>query len=226
MLEKYLHFESEFYSAAKALIYALEIKDPYTSGHSYRVYKIAKELGTMFELSSVDQFALEGGALLHDIGKIGIRDDVLFKPASLSADEFKVMKSHVVLGANIVSQVDCLKPCLEPVLFHHERIDGKGYPHGIAGTEIPLIAKICTVADSYDAMTTNRVYMPARSPEDGLEEVLRHAGTQFEPVVVEAFAEWWHKKYRDNDSIIQAQLGTEYPAIQEHEESKTKFLGR
>lgn len=204
MLEDYLNFESEFYSAAKALIYALEIKDPYTSGHSYRVYKIAKELGQMFELTELEQFSLEGGSLLHDIGKIGIRDDVLFKPASLTADEYKTMKTHVVLGANIVSQVDALKPCLEPVLFHHERIDGRGYPHGIEGDEIPFIAKIASVADSYDAMTTNRVYMPARSAEDGLEEVIRCSGTQFEPVVVEAFAEWWHKKYKANDDIIQS----------------------
>ena len=205
MLEKYLHKESEFYNTAKALVYALEIKDPYTSGHSYRVYKIAKELGALFDLSEADLFALEGGALLHDIGKIGIKDDVLFKPASLTFDEFKIMKTHVILGANIVSRVDNLKACLEPVLFHHERIDGKGYPHGMDGKDIPFIAKITTVADSYDAMTTNRVYMPARTPEDGLEEVIRNSGTQFDPEVVEAFTEWWHIKDKEKDPIIRPQ---------------------
>lgn len=194
--------ESKFYETAKALVYALEAKDPYTSGHSYRVYKIAKEIGTMFELSEFDQFCLEGGALLHDVGKIGIKDDVLFKPASLSFDEFEIMKSHVLVGANIVSKVDSLKSCLEPVLFHHERIDGKGYPHGLMGDEIPFIAKITTIADSYDAMTTNRVYMPARAAEDALEEVVKCSGTQFEPVIVEAFVEWWHKKYRQNNAIL------------------------
>lgn len=193
----------EFYNIAKALIYALEIKDPYTSGHSYRVFKIAKELGLMFNLSEDDQFNLEGGSLLHDIGKIGIKDDVLFKPSSLSFEEYTIMKTHVILGANIVSQIPNLKRCLEPILFHHERIDGKGYPHGMTDNEIPFIAKITSVADAYDAMTTNRVYMPARSPEEGLEEVIRFSGTQFEPVVVEAFVEWWHKKFKEKDPIIE-----------------------
>ena len=156
----------------------------------------------MFDLTDDDQFNLEGGALLHDIGKIGIKDDVLFKPSSLSVEEFTIMKTHVILGANIVSQVPNLKRCLEPILFHHERIDGKGYPHGLSANEIPFIAKITTVADAYDAMTTNRVYMPARSPEEGLEEVIRFSGTQFEPEVVEAFVDWWHKKYRERDPII------------------------
>lgn len=206
MFDEFLNIESEFYNIAKALIYALEIKDPYTSGHSYRVFKIAKELGLLFELDKLEQFSLEGGSLLHDIGKIGIRDDVLFKPGSLSNEEFSTMKSHVVLGANIISQVDTLKQCLEPVLFHHERIDGKGYPHGLSGDEIPFIAKITCVADSYDAMTTNRVYMPARSAEEGLEEVIRCSGTQFDPAVVEVFAEWWHKKNKANDPILESSV--------------------
>lgn len=198
--------QEEFYNIAKALIYALEIKDPYTSGHSYRVFKISKELGKMFDLPENEQFNLEGGALLHDIGKIGIKDDVLFKPSSLTFDEYSIMKTHVILGANIVSQVPDLKRCLEPILFHHERIDGKGYPHGISGKEIPMIAKITSVADAYDAMTTNRVYMPARSPEAGLEEVIRFSGTQFEPEVVEAFVEWWQKKYQAKDPIINSDI--------------------
>jgi HD-GYP domain-containing protein (c-di-GMP phosphodiesterase class II) len=160
----------------------------------------------MFDLPENEQFNLEGGALLHDIGKIGIKDDVLFKPSSLTFDEYSIMKTHVILGANIVSQVPDLKRCLEPILFHHERIDGKGYPHGISGKEIPMIAKITSVADAYDAMTTNRVYMPARSPEAGLEEVIRFSGTQFEPEVVEAFVEWWHKKYQAKDPIINSDI--------------------
>lgn len=195
--------EKIFYETAKALIYALEIKDPYTCGHSYRVYKIAKELGHGFNLREDQRISLEGGALLHDIGKIGIKDDVLFKPSSLNSQEFSIMKTHVIMGANIISQVDSLKHALEPILFHHERIDGTGYPHGISGDEIPLIAKITSVADAYDAMTTNRVYMPARTPEDGLEEVIKFSGSQFGPEVVEVFVDWWHRKYRSNDSIIE-----------------------
>lgn len=192
----------EFYNIAKALIYSLETKDPYTSGHSYRVYKMSKDLGGMFKLTDEDRFNLEGGSLLHDIGKIGIKDDVLFKPSSLTFEEFTIMKTHVILGANIISQVPTLKRCLEPILFHHERMDGKGYPHGLDGADIPFIAKITTVADAYDAMTTNRVYMPARSPEEGLEEIIRFSGTQFDPEVVEAFVAWWHQKHKEKDPII------------------------
>ncbi len=156
----------------------------------------------MFKLTDEDRFNLEGGSLLHDIGKIGIKDDVLFKPSSLTFEEFTIMKTHVILGANIISQVPTLKRCLEPILFHHERMDGKGYPHGLDGADIPFIAKITTVADAYDAMTTNRVYMPARSPEEGLEEIIRFSGTQFDPEVVEAFVAWWHQKYKEKDPII------------------------
>ena len=196
------NMSEEFYNIAKALIYSLETKDPYTSGHSYRVYKMSKDLGGMFKLTDEDRFNLEGGSLLHDIGKIGIKDDVLFKPSSLTFEEFTIMKTHVILGANIISQVPTLKRCLEPILFHHERMDGKGYPHGLDGADIPFIAKITTVADAYDAMTTNRVYMPARSPEEGLEEIIRFSGTQFDPEVVEAFVAWWHQKHKEKDPII------------------------
>lgn len=200
--EFYKYLESSFHNAAKALIYSLEAKDPYTSGHSYRVYKIAKELGERLGLNEVDQFNLEGGALLHDIGKVGIKDDILFKPGALTKQEFELMKGHVMLGANIVSKVEVLHSCLEPILYHHERIDGKGYPHGMMGDEIPFISKITTVADCYDAMTTNRVYRAARTPEDGLEEIIRCSGTQFEPVVVEAFTDWWHEHYKKHDPIV------------------------
>ena len=193
---------SNYYEVAKSLIHALELKDPYTSGHSYRVYKMAKDLGKLFSLSEQLQVSLEGGALLHDIGKIGIRDAILLKPASLSMDEFRIMKTHVVLGADIISQSDSLKHCLEPVLFHHERMDGKGYPHGLAGEDIPLIAKITCVVDSYDAMTTNRIYTPAKSPEEAMAELKRCAGTQFDNEVIEAFTEWWQNKFIVNDQII------------------------
>jgi HD-GYP domain-containing protein (c-di-GMP phosphodiesterase class II) len=193
---------TSYYEVAKSLIHALELKDPYTSGHSYRVYKMAKDLGKLFSLPEQLQVSLEGGALLHDIGKIGIRDAILLKPASLTMDEFRIMKTHVVLGADIISQSDSLKHCLEPILFHHERIDGKGYPHGLAGEDIPLIAKITCVVDSYDAMTTNRIYTPAKSPEEAMAELKRCAGTQFDNEVVEAFTEWWQSKFVINDQII------------------------
>ena len=192
-----------YYEVAKALIHALELKDPYTSGHSFRVYKIAKEIGKIYELDEESQISIEGGALLHDIGKVGIRDSILLKPASLTFEEFRIMKTHVVLGADIVSQCDSLKHCLEPVLFHHERIDGKGYPHGLKGDEIPLIAKITCVVDSYDAMTTNRVYTPARTPSEALKELQRCTGSQFDHEVIEAFTQWWQEKNSASEKIIE-----------------------
>ncbi|MCH2227142.1 MAG: HD domain-containing protein [Candidatus Caenarcaniphilales bacterium] len=192
-----------YYEVAKALIHALELKDPYTSGHSFRVYKMAKEIGKIYELDEESQISIEGGALLHDIGKVGIRDSILLKPASLTFEEFRIMKTHVVLGADIVSQCDSLKHCLEPVLFHHERIDGKGYPHGLKGDEIPLIAKITCVVDSYDAMTTNRVYTPARTPSEALKELQRCTGSQFDHEVIEAFTQWWQEKNSASEKIIE-----------------------
>lgn len=196
------NINNSYFEVTKSLIHALELKDPYTSGHSYRVYKMAKDLGRLFSLSEQLQVSLEGGALLHDIGKIGIRDSILLKPAALSSEEFRIMKTHVVLGADIISQSDSLKHCLEPVLFHHERIDGKGYPHGLSGDDIPLIAKITCVVDSYDAMTTNRIYTSARTPEEALIELKRCAGTQFDYEVVEAFSDWWQAKFILQDQII------------------------
>ena len=192
-----------YYEVAKALIHALELKDPYTSGHSFRVYKMAKEIGKIYELDEESQISIEGGALLHDIGKVGIRDSILLKPASLTFEEFRIMKTHVVLGADIVSQCDSLKHCLEPVLFHHERIDGKGYPHVLKGDEIPLIAKITCVVDSYDAMTTNRVYTPARTPSEALKELQRCTGSQFDHEVIEAFTQWWQEKNSASEKIIE-----------------------
>ena len=192
-----------YYEVAKAIIHALELKDPYTSGHSFRVYKMAKEIGKIYELDEESQISIEGGALLHDIGKVGIRDSILLKPASLTFEEFRIMKTHVVLGADIVSQCDSLKHCLEPVLFHHERIDGKGYPHGLKGDEIPLIAKITCVVDSYDAMTTNRVYTPARTPSEALKELQRCTGSQFDHEVIEAFTQWWQEKNSASEKIIE-----------------------
>ena len=192
-----------YYEVAKALIHALELKDPYTSGHSFRVYKMAKEIGKIYELDEESQISIEGGALLQDIGKVGIRDSILLKPASLTFEEFRIMKTHVVLGADIVSQCDSLKHCLEPVLFHHERIDGKGYPHGLKGDEIPLIAKITCVVDSYDAMTTNRVYTPARTPSEALKELQRCTGSQFDHEVIEAFTQWWQEKNSASEKIIE-----------------------
>ena len=187
-----------FFQTARALAVSVEARDPYTGGHSDRVFKISKELGKMCKISTAEQLYLEGGALLHDVGKIAIRDGVLLKPGPLTDSEYKEMQLHTIIGAQIVKKLNCLYGCVNVVLFHHERIDGYGYPYGIKGSEIPLIARITSVADAYDAMTTNRVYRKALGHEQAIEEILRNSGSQFDPDVVMIFAKWWDETFIKN----------------------------
>lgn len=182
-----------FFQTARTLAISVEARDPYTGGHSERVFQIATELGKRCNISTTEQLYLEGGALLHDVGKIGIRDGVLLKPGSLTDSEYKEMQQHTIIGAQIVKRLNCLNGCTEVVLLHHERMDGYGYPYGLKGDEIPLIARITSVADAYDAMTTNRVYRKALNHEEALEEVLRSSGTQFDPEIVRVFVKWWEE---------------------------------
>jgi len=182
-----------FFQTARALVVSVEARDPYTGGHSDRVFQISKELGKMCNISSTEQLYLEGGSLLHDVGKIGIRDGVLLKPGPLTDSEYKEMQLHPIIGAQMVKRLNCLYGCIDAVLFHHERMDGYGYPYGLRGKEIPLIARIASVADAYDAMTTNRIYRKALSHEDALEEIIRNSGTQFDSEVVKIFVKWWEK---------------------------------
>jgi len=184
-----------FFHTARVLAIAVEARDPYTGGHSDRVYQIAKELGKRCNISTTEQLYIEGGALLHDIGKVGIRDGVLLKPGPLTESEYKEMQLHPIIGAQIVKKLNCLYGCIDAVLLHHERMDGYGYPYGLKGKEIPLIARITSVADAYDAMTTNRVYRKALKHEDALEEIIRNSGTQFDPEVVKVFVGWWGRNF-------------------------------
>lgn len=185
-----------FFHTARALAIAVEARDPYTGGHSDRVFQIATELGKRCNISPTEQLHLEGGALLHDVGKIGIRDGVLLKPGPLTETEYKEMQLHTIIGAEIVKKLNCLYGCIDAVLFHHERMDGYGYPYGIKGKEIPLIARIASVADAYDAMTTNRIYRKALSHEQALDEIIRNSGTQFDPEVVKVFVKWWEETFQ------------------------------
>ncbi|MBI2995833.1 MAG: HD-GYP domain-containing protein [Candidatus Melainabacteria bacterium] len=191
-----------FFHTASTLAMAVETRDPYTGGHSERVFQIAAELGRRCNLSTIEQLYLQGGALLHDVGKIGIRDGVLLKPGPLTDSEYKEMQLHTIIGAQLVKKLNCLYGCIDVVILHHERIDGFGYPYGIKGKEIPLIARITSIADAYDAMTTNRIYRRALSHEQGVEEIIRNSGTQFDPEIVKVFVPWWeenfqHKSYKN-----------------------------
>ena len=180
--------QSAYLGAIRALALALDARDPYTAGHSERVSAIAVGIGRQLRLDDEQLEVLRLGALLHDIGKIGVPDEVLRKPGGLTPPEFELIKQHPSLGARILRSVPFLARHISIVEFHHERPDGKGYPHGLAGDEIPLLARIAHVADAFDAMTSARAYRPARSSGEALSELWRCAGAQFDAEVVQALA--------------------------------------
>ena len=161
-----------------SLARALEDRDPYTAGHSARVSAFSVVIGKGLGLSEFDLEVLRHGAVLHDIGKIAVRQDVLHKPGRLTQEEYEHIKSHPVVGREILEPIEDFKPMLDIVYYHHERIDGKGYPEGLAGDRIPLFAQIGAVADTYDAMTSDRPYRLGMHPERALAIMAQIAGTQ------------------------------------------------
>jgi len=177
-----------YVGAIRALAAALDARDPYTAGHSDRVSELSVLMGLRMRLTAGELDVLRLGALLHDIGKIGLSDEVLRKPGPLTADEYEQLKQHPTLGARILRQVPFLAPHLSIVELHHERPDGRGYPLGLRGDQIPVAARIVHVADAFDAITSARAYRPARDAASAIAELRRYAGTQFDEVSVEALA--------------------------------------
>jgi putative nucleotidyltransferase with HDIG domain len=177
---------SAYLGAIRALAAALDARDPYTAGHSERVSTLSVMMGRTMSLASNDLEILRLGALLHDIGKIGVSDEILRKTGPLTPDEFEQIKRHPALGARILRQVPFLAPHLPIVELHHERPDGRGYPFGLRGDEIPLAARIVHVADAFDAMTSARAYRAARPASQAFAELERFSATQFDPACVEA----------------------------------------
>ena len=175
-----------YVGAIRALAAALDARDSYTAGHSERVSTLSVLIGRQLGLNPTDLDVLRLGALLHDIGKIGLSDEVLRKPAPLTPEEFEQIKRHPGLGARILRQVAFLAPHLPIVELHHERPDGGGYPFGLRGDDIPPAARIVHVADAFDAMTSARAYRPARGRGEAVAELRRHAGTQFDTASVDA----------------------------------------
>ena len=169
-----------------ALSRSMEAKDYYTGGHTERVSDVAVALARRLGFEGQDLDSVEIGALLHDIGKIGIPERILHKPGPLDDDEWKVMKEHPVISEYILSEVDLPPIVLQIARSSHERIDGTGYPDRLSGDQIPLAARIVLVADAFDALTTDRPYRRGRRPIAALEELREHAGTQFCPIVIEA----------------------------------------
>jgi putative nucleotidyltransferase with HDIG domain len=177
---------SAYLGSIRALAAALDARDPYTAGHSERVSSLSVMIGRVMELGAEQLEVLRLGALLHDIGKIGVSDEILRKNGPLTAEEFEQIKRHPGLGARILRQVPFLAPHLPIVELHHERPDGRGYPFGLRGDDIPLEARIVHVADAFDAMTSARAYRAARPASVAFAELERFAGTQFDTACVEA----------------------------------------
>jgi len=179
--------EDAYRSTLKALTAALETRDLETHGHSERVVSYSMRLGRAYGLDSGRTKALEFGSLLHDIGKIGVPDLILRKPAKLTPEEWVLMRQHPVHGQQILRGIEFLEGAARVVAQHHEKWDGSGYPLGLSGEQIDVCARIFSVADAFDAITSNRVYRKGKSYEAAAQELNEWAGKQFDPKVVEAF---------------------------------------
>jgi len=177
---------SAYVGAIRALAAALDARDPYTAGHSERVSTLSVMIGRTMNLPAAEIEVLRLGALLHDIGKIGVSDQILRKNGALTSEEFEQIKRHPGLGARILRQVPFLAPHLPIVELHHERPDGRGYPFGLRAEDIPLAARIVHVADAFDAMTSARAYRAALPASHAFAELERFSGTQFDPACAEA----------------------------------------
>ena len=178
--------EATYLGAVRALAAALDARDPYTAGHSERVSTFAVAMADELKLDAEARETLRLGALLHDIGKIGVPDEILRKAGALTAAEFESIKEHPSAGARILRSIPFLSPHIPIVELHHERPDGRGYPYGLRGDDIPLAARIVHVADAFDAMTSARAYRSGRLPVEAVAELRRCIGTDFDGPAVEA----------------------------------------
>ncbi len=182
----YLDMKETHIATLTALTSALDAKDAYTHGHSYRVSRYAVQLGRALGMSAKRLELLEYAALLHDIGKIGVSGDIISKNGKLTDEEYESMKAHPAAGAQIIERLKFLKEAAQIVKYHHERPDGRGYPDGLKGEEIPFEARILQVCDTLDAMTSTRSYRKAMDIERCMEEFRKYRGVQFDPEVVDA----------------------------------------
>ncbi|HLM68283.1 MAG TPA: HD domain-containing phosphohydrolase, partial [Longimicrobium sp.] len=200
--------QRSYVATVSMLADAVEAKDPYTHGHCEMASRYARLVGERLGLAPYDQAVVCYGALLHDVGKIGVSDGVLHKPGPLLPEERDLMRAHVRVGHDLLRGVPALAPVADIVLHHHEWYDGTGYPDGLAGDEIPLASRIVAAVDAFCAMTTRRSYKEAYTPEHARQELALGAGTQFDPVVVEALlAVLDDPRGEDNDDDYDAECG-------------------
>lgn len=187
LTKTYNELRTRYIDTVEALRLAVDAKDVYTRGHSDRVAFYASEIGKIFNLPEEQLEILRVGGIFHDIGKIGTADDVLLKTDTLNTREYYEIKKHPIKGANILAAVSMFKEVIPLVKYHHERIDGKGYPCGLHGDEIPFLARILTVADAFDAMTSDRLYRPKLDFDEAKQQLAENSGTQFDAEVVQQF---------------------------------------
>ncbi len=181
------HLQENSLHVLEAMVKTIEQRDYYTAGHSLRVTAWADAVAEELGLPETERRVIHLAGLIHDVGKIGIDDSILRKPGSLTFEEFEVIKAHPEKGVNIVEPLEFMRDTIPIIRHHHERFDGSGYPERLAGHDIPLGARILTVADTFDAITSSRAYRDARSPEMALDELRRCCGSQFDPELVAAF---------------------------------------
>jgi len=172
-----------------ALVAALAAKDPITSAHTERCSWSAAKLAEELRLPEEERMVVRVAALLHDIGKLAVPDEVLFKPGPLTEEEWVQMRQHPSAALHVLGQIRSIAEATPAIVHHHEHFDGSGYPDGLAGEEIPVVSRILLVTDAFDAMTTDRPYRKAMPVEAAVEELERNCGNQFDPRVVEAFLE-------------------------------------
>lgn len=195
-----------FIGTVRALAEAIDGKDTYTRGHSERVMKYSVLIAQYMDLSEEEIEDIRIAGILHDVGKIGIDDKILKKPAALTDDEYKIMKQHPQIGAKIMSEIPQMKRFIPGMFYHHECLDGKGYPLGLRGDQIPLMARIISVADVFDAMTTNRPYQRAMDTEVAVERIRSFVGTRYDSQVVEALVGALHSGKLDE--VLQSYAAT------------------
>jgi HD-GYP domain-containing protein (c-di-GMP phosphodiesterase class II) len=189
----YQELEEMFFQTADSLANAIEQRDSYTGGHTQRVTLYSQTIAKYLPLRPLERKWLKITSVLHDIGKIGIEDHILRKSEQLNPEEFKIVRHHSNIGAKIIEHIHQLKEIVPGVKYHHEQVNGEGYPDGLRGEDIPILAKIVAVADTYDAITTDRPYRKAREKGVAVEELKRCSGTQFDKEVVEAFMQAYHR---------------------------------
>lgn len=192
--ESYMEMEDLFMSLLRAMVGALDAKSPWTRGHSERVARFTENIARAMGLEDEMISDIRLGGLLHDIGKIGTYDALLDKPGALTAEEFEVIKKHPAQGASIIQNIKQLRVIVPFIRHHHERYDGRGYPDGLKGEEIPLQARILHAADSFDAMTSSRPYRVAPGVIHAMKEFERYGGIQFDPDVAHAFLALFEKQ--------------------------------